>query len=138
VHAAGIIHGDVKPANIVIEEDTGRPVLVDFGLAGQGADVNEFGGGTPSYASPEQAGLGPHGATVSTRSDVYALGCTVFEMLTGHLPFEVKDPLEMLRCHAKLASLTRTVAVAEGDVRDESDRLVAKALGTFGVRRRTP
>ncbi len=101
VHAAGIIHGDVKPANIVIEEDTGRPVLVDFGLAGHGADVNEFGGGTPSYASPEQAGLGPPGSTVSTRSDVYALGCTAFEMLTGHLPFEVKDPLEMLRCHAK-------------------------------------
>lgn len=101
VHAAGIIHGDVKPANIVIEDDTGRPVLVDFGLAGHGADVNDFGGGTPSYASPEQAGLGPPGATVSTRSDVYALGCTVFEMLTGHLPFEVKDPLEMLRCHAK-------------------------------------
>jgi eukaryotic-like serine/threonine-protein kinase len=101
VHAAGIIHGDVKPANIVIEEDTGRPVLVDFGLAGQGADVNEFGGGTPSYASPEQAGLGPPGSAVSTRSDVYALGCSVYEMLTGHLPFEVKDPLEMLRCHAK-------------------------------------
>ena len=44
----------------------------------------------------------------------------------------------VLRCHAKLASLTRTVAVAEGEVRDESDHLVAKALGTFGVRRRTP
>ena len=44
----------------------------------------------------------------------------------------------VLRCHAKLASLTRTVAVAEGEVRDDSDRLVAKALGTFGVRRRTP
>ena len=44
----------------------------------------------------------------------------------------------VLRCHAKLASLTRTVAVAEGEVRDASDRLVAKALGTFGVRRRTP
>ena len=43
----------------------------------------------------------------------------------------------VLRCHAKLASLTRTVAVAEGEVRDESDRLVAKALGTFGVRRRS-
>jgi uncharacterized protein (TIGR00369 family) len=42
----------------------------------------------------------------------------------------------VLRCHARLASLTRTVAVAEGDVRDTTDRLVAKALGTFGVRRR--
>lgn len=102
VHAAGIIHGDVKPANIVIEEDTGRPVLVDFGLAGHGTDVGDFGGGTPSYASPEQAGLGPPGSAVSPRSDVYALACTAFEMLTGHLPFEVKDPLEMLRCHAKL------------------------------------
>jgi serine/threonine protein kinase len=101
VHAAGIIHGDVKPANIVIEEDTGRPVLVDFGLAGHGAEVAEFGGGTPSYAAPEQAGLAPNGAVVSTRSDVYALGCTAFEMLTGHLPFEVKDPLDMLRCHAR-------------------------------------
>jgi eukaryotic-like serine/threonine-protein kinase len=101
VHAAGIIHGDVKPSNIVIEEDTGRPVLVDFGLAGQGNDVGDFGGGTPSYASPEQAGLGPPGSNVSPRSDVYALGCTAFELLTGHLPFEVKDPLEMLRCHAK-------------------------------------
>lgn len=101
VHAAGIIHGDVKPANIVIEEDTGRPVLVDFGLAGRGADLNEFGGGTPSYAAPEQAGLGPPGSSVSPRSDVYSLGCSIFEMLTGHLPFEVKDPLDMLRAHAK-------------------------------------
>ncbi len=125
VHAAGIIHGDVKPSNIVIEEDTGRPVLVDFGLAGHGNDVGDFGGGTPSYASPEQAGLGPPGSSVSPRSDVYALGCTVFEMLTGHLPFEVKDPLEMLRCHAKVPPPKVGSLVPE---LSEFDAIVDKAL----------
>jgi serine/threonine protein kinase len=58
VHAAGIIHRDVKPANIVIEDDTGRPVLVDFGLASPGDDPSQaIAMGTPQYMAPEQAGL---------------------------------------------------------------------------------
>nr|WP_276572675.1 serine/threonine-protein kinase [Nannocystis pusilla] len=84
-HAAGVVHRDLKPANILIE-NTGRVVLTDFGIA---RALTDEGGrtqglvGTPLYMSPEQVS----GQPVDTRTDVYAVGLMLFEMLTGALPF---------------------------------------------------
>jgi serine/threonine-protein kinase len=97
VHAAGIVHRDIKPANIVIEENTGRPVLVDFGLA-VSADAHAEAAGTPTVMAPEQGRLA-HGGIVTIRTDIYSLGCTAYKLLTGRLPFESKTIPELLRAH---------------------------------------
>jgi serine/threonine-protein kinase len=109
VHLAGLVHRDVKPANIVIEEATGRPVLVDFGLVRKievGApripQVRTKGLGTPAYAAPEQVG-GSDGVVfasrITPRADIYAFGCTAFEVLTGEPPFVSDDPYEVIAAH---------------------------------------
>jgi len=99
-HAQGLVHRDVKPANIVIEEDTGRPVLIDFGLAVPASEVDlETIEGTPAYMSPEQAGLGVDDTPVGPWSDIYALGCVAFEMLTGRAPYVERDVVRLLHAH---------------------------------------
>lgn len=97
VHEAGLVHRDIKPGNIVIEEGTGRLVLVDFGLAVPEAFGAATSGGTFEYMPPEQATMGGH---VTARSDVYALACTVFEVLTGDIPFTADDAPALVRKHA--------------------------------------
>jgi len=124
VHAAGIVHRDVKPSNIIIEDDTGRPVLVDFGLAAPGEDrVLAVAVGTPAYMAPEQTGR--IAMPVTARTDVYALGCTAFEMLTGRPPFSAADPERVIAMHAEhpepaVSSLRPTLA--------PFDRPIARAL----------
>jgi formylglycine-generating enzyme required for sulfatase activity/tRNA A-37 threonylcarbamoyl transferase component Bud32 len=90
-HAAGVVHRDVKPGNIMIDR-SGNPVLLDFGLArvddaAGGPTLTRTGDrvGTPAYMSPEQ--LLPEGRAIDRRSDVYSLGVTLFEALTLRLPF---------------------------------------------------
>ncbi len=97
-HGRGILHRDLKPANVLIDEQ-GNPKLTDFGLAkwmGVGSSGQTRTGavlGTPSYMSPEQAAgrkdLGP-------ASDVYSLGAILYELLTGHPPFQGETPIATL------------------------------------------
>src|SRR5439155_6274315 len=96
-HAGGLIHRDIKPGNILLEEGTDRVKLTDFGLARGIEDVKltrtGFVAGTPLYMAPEQA----HGEGVDHRSDLFSLGSVLYEAATGKHPFDGKTPLAVLR-----------------------------------------
>src|SRR5262249_47809064 len=96
-HAGGLIHRDIKPGNILIEQPSGRVLLTDFGLARLTEDVKltqtGFVAGTPLYMSPEQA----RGETVDHRSDLFSLGSVLYAMLTGVPPFPGPSPLTSLK-----------------------------------------
>jgi len=90
-HEHGIIHRDLKPANVMVDGE-GRVKVMDFGLAKMVEEVRRRASliaGSPAYMAPEQA----QGLEVDGRADLYALGVTLFELLTGHLPFEDGDPI---------------------------------------------
>ncbi|MCR9161495.1 MAG: serine/threonine-protein kinase [Nannocystaceae bacterium] len=87
LHSAGLLHRDLKPANIMIDGH-GRLKLADFGLAAVREELraNEYGDGTPAYMAPEQL----EGRGVSERSDIYALGVVLYELLSGRHPHEAR------------------------------------------------
>ncbi len=91
-HAAGVVHRDLKPANVLVEKG-GRVVLTDFGIAramaGEVASRTQGMVGTPMYMSPEQIS----GGEVEARSDLYAVGLLLYEMLTGEAPFSGDSPM---------------------------------------------
>jgi serine/threonine-protein kinase len=98
-HAAGVVHRDVKPANVLVDS-RGNPVLADFGLAKllQSASVKTVSGvttGTPAYMAPEQV----MGAAVGPAADTYALATMAYEFLAGAIPFEGEGMLELLYAH---------------------------------------
>ena len=98
-HSRGVLHRDVKPANILVDE-AGRPYLADFGIArtvsGGHTQTGQYVG-TPRYMAPEQ-GMGGGGS--GPRADVYSLACVAFEVLTGSPPFADKDTVPLLIAHA--------------------------------------
>ena len=105
-HSDGVIHRDVKPHNILIENVTGRPVLTDFGLvkrekSGQGQSSSITGAlegqilGTPSYMSPEQFEPGGEFGEVGPKSDVYGLGAVLHYSLTGEPPFAARNLVDL-------------------------------------------
>ena len=107
VHQRGLIHKDIKPENVLValdpSGDAGRVWLTGFGIASrlpreqQVPAPPEFIAGSLPYMSPEQTGR--MNRSIDTRSDLYSLGVTLYQMLTGVLPFAAADPLEWIHCH---------------------------------------
>src|SRR5438552_12462569 len=103
VHERGFIHKDIKPANILVESASSGAWLTGFGIASrlprehQAPAPPEVIAGTLAYMAPEQTGR--MNRSVDSRSDLYALGVTFYELLTGALPFTAVDPIELIHCH---------------------------------------
>ncbi|WP_437954641.1 AAA family ATPase [Sorangium sp. So ce119] len=103
IHRRHIIHKDIKPHNILVRMDTRQVKLIDFGVATrlsqeiQPASSPDSLEGTLAYMSPEQTGR--MNRALDHRTDLYSLGVTLYEMLTGALPFRATDPLELLHSH---------------------------------------
>src|SRR5271168_2791631 len=102
VHRRCLIHKDVKPANVLVN-DAGNVWLIGFGIASQlpherqAPAPPEIIAGTLAYMAPEQTGR--MNRSIDTRSDLYSLGVTLYQTLTGRLPFSAADPLEWIHCH---------------------------------------
>lgn len=103
LHQRGLVHKDIKPANILVTGTAAEVRLTGFGIASrqlrerQSPEPPEVIAGTLAYMAPEQTGR--MNRSIDTRSDLYALGVTFYQMLTGVLPFTAADPMEWVHCH---------------------------------------
>ena len=153
LHGEGVIHRDLKPGNIFIRE-TGEPVLVDFGLAEEAGGAtgreqihaSQKVGGSPSYMSPEQI----RGEALDARSDLYSLGCVLYQFITGQAPF-AGNQSQTIHGHLNREPLVPSTLVEDVPpaldrlvvsllAKDQADRLgyaetVANALADFGAPR---
>ncbi len=134
-HSKGIIHRDLKPSNIMVKEIAGMPPstkLLDFGcgkfrdLRSEQVDLTQEGStlGSPPYMSPEQV----RGKAADERSDIYSLGCIMYEMLTGYPPFMGTHPNEIMLKHLDEAPAKLQVSRPEITFPEGLEQLVAKAL----------
>ena len=129
LHRKGFIHGDVKPENIRLV-DVGKAILLDLGFAhrpGENASFLEKGYilGTVNYLAPELCGQDP---SDDARADIYSLGVTLFEMLTGQLPYATGAPLETMHAHRaeEPRLLTDCLPDAPSAVTELIDAMLAK------------
>ena len=103
LHGRGLIHKDLKPAHVFVNDATGQVWLMGFGIASplprerQATAPPERIAGTLAYMAPEQTGR--MNRSIDARSDLYALGVTLYEMVTGSLPFTASEPMEWVHCH---------------------------------------
>ena len=129
LHGRGIVHRDLTPTNVVLRDDD-RVVLIDFGLAcespgAHGRESIEMAGlfqGTVSYVAPEQC----RGGRVDARADLYALGCVLYELVTGVRPFLGRDPRELIEHHLHTAPVAPSAHVMA--VPKDLDALIMRLL----------
>ncbi len=113
IHAAGIIHRDMKPGNVFVTEDADGEFarVLDFGISQTSEEISDGTVvGTPEYMSPEQA----YGDMLDRRTDLYSVGVMLYEMLSGRLPFEDEDPSRVLRMVVE-ASPTPLIQLCPGE-----------------------
>ncbi|MGH7467786.1 MAG: protein kinase domain-containing protein [Longimicrobiales bacterium] len=127
-HRLGIVHRDVRPANVLYDRLTGNVTLTDFGTAAliEAAERDDVALtlpgtvlGWPAYASPEQL----QGEAVTERSDIYSLGVVGFELVSGRLPFEARTAVDLVLAHMKAEQRVLT------DLRPETDKDLAELIG---------
>ncbi|WP_370201136.1 protein kinase [Aeromicrobium sp.] len=136
-HRAGILHLDIKPANVLVT-DSGGIKIVDFGIARAASDATATVAGTPHYMAPEQ-----YDGRADERSDVYSVGCLLFETLTGRAPFEGTMAAQLMahrtqprpdpRASApwvgpRLAAVVQTAMAVDPDERYSGVEAMARAL----------
>jgi PAS domain S-box-containing protein len=130
IHRQDVVHRDLKPANILIQPQTGAIKLTGFGIAARLAHMPttpvsaKLIEGSLAYMSPEQTGRIYRG--IDHRSDLYSLGVTFYELLTGELPFQATDPLEWVHCH--IARPPKPPAEIVPDIPEALSAIVLKLL----------
>jgi serine/threonine protein kinase len=134
-HEQGIVHRDIKPSNLLLVQksaaDAPHVKIADFGLARAAFDATDGAGltrigqgvGTSEYVAPEQAG---DATSADIRSDIFSVGCTLFELLSGQLPFNGSSSFERLM--ARFKQDAPTVSSLRTEVSPELDRVVARML----------
>lgn len=148
-HEKGVLHRDVKPSNILIEKDTGRPMLIDFGLAakdpnqdkkhleGLTKDLSDEGSvnGTPYFTSPERISAEPVFGSLGPKADVWSLGGTLFYCLTGEAPFVGVSVMDVFTAIA--SSKPRSLKDLNPDVPLSLEELVSDCLEKLVSKRPT-
>jgi PAS domain S-box-containing protein len=137
MHEQGLIHKDMKPANVLVDAVTGGVWLTGFGIASrlprerQKPEPPEVIAGTLAYMAPEQTGR--MNRSIDSRSDLYALGVAFYEMLTGALPFNASNPMEWIHCHVARQPVPPSQRVAAVPV--QLSMIVMKLLAKIGEER---
>jgi serine/threonine-protein kinase len=116
-HRQGVVHRDIKPDNVLLEDESGRALLTDFGVAkalGKRDTMTVSGSvvGTPHYMSPEQ---GAGRSDIDGRSDIYSLGVMAYTMLSGRMPFEGNTTAEILSKHMIVRRCRRRGGQSSGE-----------------------